>query len=247
MIANTYNLGVRQSGALRKAIIESVKKRENYDSDLEAIANELLEQESNYAAGVHDRLWPLLYSNIIRSSSKKIEVGKLNILDLSKFPKDTQTSIVEIILGTIWRQARLTKNQDCNLVIMIDEYQRLLLKERSILLEMMREARRYGITLILATQSVEILTSKKTLSSLNQAAITLYFQPHRDEIEKVAALINPRRPEAYIEQLEELEKGQSFVTGIIEINGKKITKPMIIHSEFGREYQNSFKVIGCNN
>lgn len=57
-------------------------------------------------------------------------------------------------LALLWRGLRTRKLITKGLWIFIDEFQNLSLKEDSVLLEMLCEARKYHVNIVLATQSI---------------------------------------------------------------------------------------------
>ena len=232
LLAGTESLGCRQMGALREAIEHALDNRERYESDLSAIADGLLLQDSTTAKGVYNKLWALLCSDAFKKSEKGIKPGMLNIFALGSMAPSTQCVMVELILGSIWRQARMKDSNPNELVIVIDEFQRLRLKKDSLVCEMLREARQYNISLILATQSSEAI-NKDVLKAVNGTAISLYFQPNASEAKRIAEIIDSQQVERFTMQLKKLQKGQSIVTGKIDIEGYENDKPVIIKSEYG--------------
>ena len=59
-----------------------------------------------------------------------------------------------------------------NITIVIDEFQHLLLNKKAMLVQLLTEGRKYGLDVILATQSLARFTND-TLVALNQAAVRL--------------------------------------------------------------------------
>lgn len=231
LLAGTETLGCRQTGALREAIIHAIEHRSDYPTDLKAIADGLKMQRSASAKGVYNKLWSLLCSDAFRESQKKIKAGYINIFSLERMHASTQTSMVELILGSIWRQIKLNGRSETEVVIVIDEIQKIRTKKNSVIAEMLRESRQYNVSLILATQSAGAV-NKEILKASNEAAISLYFQPSSSEIKKIAELIDPQQTERYTLQLQNLKKGHSIVTGKVEIDGQENDRPIVIKSEY---------------
>ncbi|MBE5892207.1 MAG: hypothetical protein E7286_02375 [Lachnospiraceae bacterium] len=229
MLVGAQNLGIRQIGALREAVEYATEYRKNYRSDFEAIADGLHIQETSYALGAYNKLWPILEAGVFRESPKKFISGVCNVIDLSILPEKMQNSFVEIILRTLWSQARKNRCNNCNLTIVIDEFQRLVLNKNAVLGEMLREARRFGINMVLATQSLNLF-SGDIRSSIEQAATKIYFRPTDSEIKKAASLIDPQHIEKYILMLKNLRRGQAIVVGRVQVGGQVIDKPIIIRN-----------------
>lgn len=231
IIAETNNFGVRQIGALREAIEYGVTHQKEFETELEAIARGLVLQDSAVANGVYNRLWSVLNCNVFRKSVKHIIKGYVNVISLKGIDSDTQRTILEIMLGAIWKKFRLSKERTCSLTIVVDEFQKLNLKKNSIFTEMLREARKYGVSLILATQSADLL-KKEVLSAIHQTGVQLYFQLGSIDAKKVAEIIGSGNSEHYLLQLKNLKKGESLVVGNVSVGGKEILKPIVIRSQY---------------
>ena len=78
--------------------------------------------------------------------------------------------ISEILLKNLWKEALIVKEN--NITIVIDEFQHLLLNKKAMLVQLLTEGRKYGLDVILATQSLSRFTND-TLVALNQAAVRL--------------------------------------------------------------------------
>lgn len=74
--SQVYKLGVRQQGVLRTAIEYAIQNCSRYETEMDAIAAGLEEQESDIAKGVHNKLWQILHGGILRKSSKRFHSGK---------------------------------------------------------------------------------------------------------------------------------------------------------------------------
>lgn len=58
-------------------------------------------------------------------------------------------------------------------MLIIDEFQNYI-RKGSVLLEMMRESRKYGVSIVLATQTLEGIDSKAN-SAVKQAAVQMFL------------------------------------------------------------------------
>lgn len=231
IIAETNHFGVRQIGALREAIEYAVSHQEEYETEMEAISRGLVLQDSAVANGVYNRLWSVLNCNVFRKSNKQIVKDKINVISLKGIDSDTQRTILEIMLGVIWKKFRLSKEKTCPMTIVVDEFQKLNLKKDSIFTEMLREARKYGVSLILATQSADLL-KKEVLSAIHQTGVQMYFQLGAIDAKKVSEIIGGGNSEHYLLQLKNLKKGESLVVGNVSVGGKEIFKPIVIRSQY---------------
>lgn len=233
LITGSATFGCRQIDSLREAIEYAITNRTENQTELSAIKEGLDDQGTNIAKGVKSKLWALLESNVLKETGKSIVPGRLNIIDLGGIAESVQTVTIELILGIIWRQAKLAGEKNSGnkdeVLIFIDEFQRLMVKGNSVINAILEQGRKYEITLMLATQSTKYV-SKVVEDHLNGTSITLYFQPNKDDSEKFAKLIDSERIGHYAAKLKNLKKGESYVTGKITIDGQEYDKPLIIRS-----------------
>lgn len=171
--------------------------------------------------------------NLLRPSAKQIEPGKINIISLAGINPKTQIQLIEIILSVVWRQLRYRQFSEID-VVCIDEIQSLSLKKNSALFELLTESRKYGISLVLATQSLSVF-NKKEIAALGQTAVKLYFHPSEQDIRSIAQQIDPVAYERVAMVLKNLRKGQALTVGDIEKAGHKIGGPIVTMSQLLKE------------
>ncbi len=224
-------LGVRQMGALREAVEYAIKYREEYDGDMEAIAEGLRLQDSIIAKGVYTKLWNLLKCPVFKHRAKQLETGKVNVLSLKGLNPTMQRQVSELILMSVWRECRLQGGNSGGLRIVLDEFQNLSLSRNSVLMEMLREARKYNVQLILATQSIASF-SHELLSAINQTAVQLYFRQAASDVKKISGFIDPQQVAHWTLVLKRLAIGESVATGNFLVDGKEIQNPLIIKSAY---------------
>lgn len=230
ILSGTMGLGIRQQGVLRDALEYAIEHRDTYDSEMEAICAGLEMQNSAVAQSVKNKLWNILKSGIFRKGEKHMEREKINIVSLQGINPVTQKELAEIILACIWRKARKNMKSFGGLTLVIDEFQNLSLKKNSTLFEMLREARGYGINLVLATQSLSGF-STEIKAAIDQTAVQLYFRPSNSDVTKIARCLEPGNEGHWTMVLRNLQVGQFVVSGNIKLQEKKITRPLIIQTE----------------
>lgn len=228
-LSSAQNMGVRQIGALRNAVINAIGHLDSFQTEAEALAISLLQQEDNAADAVYQKLWTLLNCGALKPACKGIQYGKMNILDLSGTDTITQSSLAEVILSNLWRNIRFSGLQTAGqeLVIVLDEFQNLSLKADAVLRDMLREGRKFGINLILATQTLEAFP-KDVLALLNQAATRLYFKPAPSEARRIAKEIDFESADKWTKTLLGLGIGESVAVGTFCIEGAEICRPLIL-------------------
>ena len=125
----------------------------------------------------------------------------------------------------------ITNNKDEKICLVVDEFQHFLKYQNSVLLEMLRESRKYGVNIILATQSVAGF-SQNTLGAVNQTAVQLYFRPAVSDMKKIAEMIDTENSSRWLLKLKQLRAGESIATGNLSLNGREVLHPLLVHSGF---------------
>lgn len=235
--------GACQLAAVRRAIEFAVEHRGEFPSDMEGIAQGLKEQDESAALGAYNHLCSILEGDIFRNSKKEILTERINVISLKGLNPKTQKRVIEIFLSVMWRRMRISGQCKDQFTLVLDEFQNLDFYPGSVLFQMLTEARKYGVNLILATQTLTIF-SKKELAIINQAATKLFFQQSSTDLKKVADLIEPGHSDKWISKLLQLRLGQAIAVGELEIRGRKLQQPIITNSMYLKgSIQNNVPVI----
>ena len=229
LLLSATKAGDRQKGTLRQAIKWALKNRKKFNSDFEAIEMGLEEIGTEKALGVRDKIWPLLKCDIFRESKKEIQKGKINIISFEGIDSDLKVVLSEVFLKNLWREAQIMKMN--KITIVIDEFQHLLLSKKSMIVQLLTEGRKYGLDVILATQSLARF-SKDTLVAINQAAVRLYFRPALNETKTLALQIDGLNVERTILMLKQLKIGESVAIGNLEFAGRHMDRPIVIKTNY---------------
>lgn len=223
--------GACQLASVRNAVKFALQNREHFSCDIEAIAAGLEIQNESAAVGAYNHLCPILEGDIFRHSTKRIQQGKVNVISLKGINPKTQKRVVEIMLNVLWRQMRIAGYSQTKFTLVLDEFQNFDFRQGTVLFQMLTEIRKYGINLILATQTLTIF-SKKELAVINQAAVKLFFQQSVTDIKSAASLIDIGNKEKWILELSRLHVGQAITVGALEIGGRPIQQPIVTYSEY---------------
>ena len=226
-ITYPLRMGVLQSGALRKALIFAVNHQDNYPDMITSVNEGLKEQDSKEAEAVRRNLWRLSDFHIFQKNGCEIEKGKINILFLDTSDKITKRITVELLLTIFWYCIQNQLWDINNVLLVFDEFQNILLKDGCMLWDILREGRKFGVSLLMATQTLEVFP-KNVESILNQAAVRLYFLPSKSELRKCAKTIDPSNTEYWINRLSHLKVGESVAVGYTNVGAKEITRPIIL-------------------
>lgn len=228
-LSSSQNMGARQLAALRQAVIEAVEHLADFPTEAEALAFSLLQQENSYAEAVYQKLWTVLHCGALRPSMKFIQTGKINIMDLSGADSITQACLAEIMLSNLWRNIQFCGQEALpqKIVIVLDEFQNLSLKSDAVLRSMLCEGRKFGVSLLLSTQTLEVF-AKDVIALLNQAATRLFFRPAQSEAKRVAQIIDFENVNKWVKELLKLKIGESIAVGNLCVGNAEISRPIIL-------------------
>lgn len=221
-------MGSRQLGALREAVIEVVQNGCPGGDEARALAAALKRKsDDEYAVAVYQKLWVLLCSGALKTASKHLQTSQINIIDLSDADNITQNALVEIILRTLWRKIRFAglSEKHRKLTIVLDEFQNLSIKRESILCNMLREGRKFGINFLLAAQSL-MNFPREVHPLIAQTATRLYFRPASNEMKRVAREIDPEKTVTWNKILQSLKVGECIAVGELQIGEVNIGRPL---------------------
>lgn len=220
------NIGSEQMVSLRKAVIYAIENYHMYSDELEAIKTGLLLQNTRVSNSVYQKLRWLFRSDALHKNHIRLEEGKINILDFDHFGFSTRQSLSEIFLACLWKKVQ-NIHTNSEIVLFLDEFQNLSLKKDATLKAMLCEGRKYGLSIVLSTQTLDGF-SKNVASLVNQTATRLYFHPSRNEIRRIAKEIDPDNAKEWIRILSHLQVGQSVAVGSLNVNNNEMDRPIII-------------------
>lgn len=151
-------------------------------------------------------------------------------MDLSGLDILSAETVAEAVLSYFWRMAY---NQGFpkdfgKVTIVVDEFQHLSVKAHSALSMILREGRKFGLILLLTTQTLNIFSNAE-LSLIQQVATHLCFRPVENELTQVAKMIDPSKKEYWRNQLTGLKRGQCLGVGSLDVNGNYIQRPLLLN------------------
>lgn len=227
----THGMGERQQAILRTAITHAIQIQRKYNcSDADALL--AVFEYHNGKKGwdsVYQKLWTVLNCNALQKGNKSLVPHSINVIDLGGLDVDNSAvQLAEVIIAYIWRVARSGFPASMGkIVLVIDEFQNLNLGVESTLRKILCEGRKFGLNLLLVTQTLDRY-NREIKSMLDQAASHLYFHPVDSDMLSSARAIDPLNPKAWIGKLANLRRGESVATGLKEICGVTIARPLII-------------------
>ena len=139
------------------------------------------------------------------------------LIQLATLSRDIWRLATEFILWDLYSYACNHGNKNNPLPVVLDEVQNLDHRLDSPLGKMLTEGRKYGLSLILATQTLSNL-KKDEQDRLFQAAHKLFFAPAETEIDSYAKLLEQAVPasnkKAWLQELAKLKKGECISVGL---------------------------------
>lgn len=227
VFSEVYQLGDQQKSALYLAVREGIiQYGDNLNlNKLIRLLEDIREKggpTSNSAASVISKIQPFVDMNPFGKeepeSWEKIfqdPISRCHIIQLAGFMKDASRLITEFSLIDLYWFYRTKGSKDDPKVIVLDEIQNLDHRLESPLGQFLTEGRKFGISLILATQTLSNL-SKDEKDRLFQASHKLFFKPADTEINNFATIISHAtgtKPDEWFTKLSSLKLGECYSLG----------------------------------
>ncbi|MCW8885044.1 MAG: DUF87 domain-containing protein [Motiliproteus sp.] len=143
----------------------------------------------------------------------------VHILQLKALAREIQKIVTEFALWDLWDYVQNSGSKNRPIPVILDEIQNLNHGSDSPIDKMLREGRKFGLAMILATQTTSQF-SREAQDRLFQAAHKLFFKPASTEIADFAKILADSTPgisrEEWKQRLTKLEKGQCWSLGPVE-------------------------------
>tara|TARA_Y100001001_G_scaffold45028_1_gene40107 strand:+ start:1600 stop:6948 length:5349 start_codon:yes stop_codon:yes gene_type:complete len=211
------SLGEQQKATLVDSIEQGVAAG---DLTLESLYNQLKDDEevllankimplarTEPFANANESAWPEIFNDHHRL---------VKILQLYNIPPEIQRLIIEFVLWDLWDFMKRTGSKNRPLPVVLDEVQNLDHRSGSPLEKYLREGRKFGASMILATQTLSNFSSEER-DRLFQAAHKLFFAPASTELRTYATILKNMIPNSSAEdwatQLSALKKGECLSAG----------------------------------
>jgi DNA phosphorothioation-dependent restriction protein DptH len=225
-------IGEQQVAELINTIQDGLEANANYD--LDGLLTDLNER-SDVARTLANKITPFIkmrpFANSQTNSWKTIfnhHEGMVHILQLASVSRDIQQLITEFALWDLYDYASSHGNKNIPLPIVLDEVQTLDHRKDSPLEKFLREGRKFGISLILATQTLSNFETQER-DRLFQAAHKLFFAPADTEIKRFADILKDNFPtgtkDEWTQRLSKLQKGECLSIGpAMSADGKLVNR-----------------------
>jgi DNA phosphorothioation-dependent restriction protein DptH len=196
-----------------------------------------LRDDKPYGETLASKLEPLIRSQPFRPGADSAWDEMLNspdrrvhVLQLKGLAREIQRLVTEFVLWDLYDYACNTGSKNRPIPVVLDEIQNLDHRSDSPIDKMLREGRKFGLSLILATQTTSQF-NQEARDRLFQAGHKLFFKPADTEIERFAQLLSQSTGVSkgeWGERLAKLEKGQCWSFGpVLTSSGGLQEKPVL--------------------
>lgn len=230
IINHSYHFGAVQKGALMNLVDDKLKEFGsdfNMDQFGEMLKDpEVVKQYKNLAS-VASKLIPLYRTNIFANDindqsfwpsifNSDGSEKAVSVLQFSSVPDIVAYTCVDFLLWDLFNFCKYSKSRESTPhVIVLDEFQNLCLSSGSPVRKYLQEGRKYGLNLILATQTLSNIKASDgpdAVASLFNAANLLIFKPTAPDMKYVAAMLNSKDKSHTVDEwtdiLSSLTKGE---------------------------------------
>lgn len=155
---------------------------------------------------------------------------RLTIIQLSDYPEIQRRFLTEFLSELFWEEVRYgEKKAD---IVLFDEFQNMDVKRGSALSAMLREGRKFGLSVYLSTQFLGNY-DKESVETLMQAGNILFFKPTEREMKFIAKLVDPNHYREWRSVLNGLKIGEAIIKGSYHLNNmtKIIENPILYKVE----------------
>lgn len=227
VFAEVYLLGDQQKSAIYTAIRDGIS-HEGASFGLTSLMTRLEDLRAaggpvgSAAGSVASKIQPFVDMNPFGQEDPESwekpfndQESRCHVIQLAGFARDTARLITEFSLIDLYRYYRASGSKDQPRVIVLDEVQNLDHSLDSPLGQLLTEGRKFGISLILATQTMSNL-DKDQRDRLFQASHKLFFRPADTELRSFAQLLESatgERSEDWERRLSSLGKGECYSLG----------------------------------
>lgn len=177
---------------------------ESSKNELKDNANHLVTRFMPYFGVVN-----LFFKNDILENNDK----QVLLLQLSDFSNLEREFLATLVIEVFWSFVRNKVFNNFKFdTFILDEFQNLSLKKGGALYGFLKEGRRFGISLVLATQLLSCF-EKDGVNTLFQAGNVLVFHPARSDLKTIAKIVSTDNYKQYENILNNLKRGQCLLLG----------------------------------
>ncbi|WPL17369.1 Type IV secretory pathway protein [Thiorhodovibrio winogradskyi] len=199
---------------------------------------ERLRDHNQYGVTLASKLEPLIKADPFREGDGPAWQDMLadpehwvQILQLKSLGREIQKLVTEFALWDLYDYAGTHGSTQRPIPVVLDEIQNLDHRPDSPIDKMLREGRKFGLSLILATQTTSNFNNEQR-DRLFQAAHKLFFKPADTEIDRFATLLGQITSQSkadWAQRLAQLKRGYCWSLGPVETSsGALKTVPLLV-------------------
>jgi len=228
VFAEVYRFGDQQKSALYQAVKMGIESGGDRGMTLEHLIPRLEEiskqggTAGNASASVVSKIRPFVDQNPFgeedETSWERLftdSEARCHVLQLTNFARDVARLITEFSLVDLYRFYRGRGSQRNPRVVVLDEIQNLDHRDEGPLGQLLTEGRKFGFSLVLATQIMSNL-ERDERDRLFNAAHKLFFRPADTEMRtyaEIAAMLSGVRVDEWQKRLAGLQKAECYSLG----------------------------------
>lgn len=199
-----------------------------------------LREDGPNGESLANKLEPLIMDQPFREDNADSAWGQMlsdgnhwvQILQLNDFDRETQKMVTEFALWDLYDYSRNSGNKNRPIPVVLDEIQNLDHSSDSPIDKMLREGRKFGLSLILATQTTSQFDQEQR-DRLFQAGHKLFFKPANTEIDRFATLLSQTTGISkadWHQRLGKLQKGECWSLGPIRTSSGALKEEAVLVS-----------------
>ena len=162
----------------------------------------------------------------VNGDKQVIKCKPIVVVQLSNYAELQKKFLLNFLVELLWEEIKRGINRAD--ILIFDEFQHLNLKEGYAVSALLREGRKYGVSVYAASQFIG-KKEKEVEETLMQAGNKIFFHPTESESRDVAYWIDAQRVTQWSRRLGSLDVGQVVVKGCYSIADKSraCKKPII--------------------
>ena len=227
VFSEVYSFGDQQKSALYQAVKQGIESGEGDMSLGDLLPRlEVLKEEGgtigSSAGSVISKLQPFIdlspFGTEDEGSWARVfsdHLSRIHILQMAGFGKDACRLMTEFALFDLYSFYRTRGSSQQPRVVVLDEIQNLDHRLESPLGKFLTEGRKFGMSLVLATQTLSNLAADQR-DRLFQASHKLFFKPAETEVKSYATILagaTQVKQGDWVKRLSQLKKGECWSMG----------------------------------
>ncbi|MGO4937743.1 helicase HerA domain-containing protein [Fundicoccus sp. Sow4_H7] len=231
IIDYVFDLGIQQRTLLTETIKAGYEQNQSFYT-FSYLREDLKNSDDSAKRNLYGRISTLLdrdpfaYNNDFSWSDIYNNNGEVHIFQLKGYQRQIQQVMIEFMLWDLVQYATIAGNESKPLPIVLDEIQNLNFNANSPAVKILREGRKFGLSGIFATQSLDSVRGSDSEAIYN-AAQQVHFLPPDSQVKNITKMMSSSGSSSQdVEnQLKNLHKGEAVINGPILNDQGNLTPP----------------------